>query len=523
MITTQRLILALEVCWNGIDDNCDTVQSEGCAPIVVNMATANNSILPSFAIAVSAHPYTYPGTKTYRFSIKNNQTGATEEVMSATRFVTIPSNIRNYNISYDIKASAVVNGEVVPYAGNTITVFSPVVSLVKLAPTSCGVTLASLSSNISSTVGLNATSYTFRARLTSDNGPTPTYYTVQSASRIVSMNSFIGLVPQYGASYTIDVQYEFLDIVSATPEQSGYGAACTVMMPSIPVIGLSTPTCGTTLSSINATISANPALYALQYEFRLRATSDNGPTPAYSCTTPSASRFSSMSSFGITLQYSTSYTVDVRYKISNNGSDVWSGYGAACVLTTPFFPVTEIDPLQCGVASDDLNQTFNIVSYPGFPTYRITLSEQVGETLIPVGTITRTVSNFKLNMFAGAQVNKIYSASVSIYLNGVFGPEGKSCDISTFPPAVARTVEVPFTAVAYPNPFANSFLLDVKTSNNTPVSITVYDMLGRLVEQQQANVTELETATIGERYPSGVYNVIVTQADETRTVRVVKR
>ncbi|MEZ4876596.1 MAG: T9SS type A sorting domain-containing protein [Flavobacterium sp.] len=65
--------------------------------------------------------------------------------------------------------------------------------------------------------------------------------------------------------------------------------------------------------------------------------------------------------------------------------------------------------------------------------------------------------------------------------------------------------------------------MDVKTSNNTPVSITVYDMLGRLVEQQQANVTELETTTIGSNYPSGVYNVIITQADETRAVRVVKR
>ena len=53
--------------------------------------------------------------------------------------------------------------------------------------------------------------------------------------------------------------------------------------------------------------------------------------------------------------------------------------------------------------------------------------------------------------------------------------------------------------------------------------ITVYDMLGRLVEQQQANVTELETTTIGSNYPSGVYNVIITQADETRAVRVVKR
>ena len=127
-------------------------------------------------------------------------------------------------------------------------------------------------------------------------------------------------------------------------------------------------------------------------------------------------------------------------------------------------------------------------------------------------------------MIAGAAVNKNYTASVALSLNGGdFGPEGKACDISTFPPAILRTIEVPFTAVAYPNPFANSFLLDVKTSYNTPLTIKVYDLLGRLIEQKQANVNELETTTIGERYPSGVYNVIVTQDDETRTVRVVKR
>jgi hypothetical protein len=513
-----------EVCWNGIDDNCDTQQSEGCAPVVVNMQTANGWTLPSFATAVAAIPYTYPGTTEYRFSITNNQTAAVAEVTSPTRFVTIPSNMRNYNISYTITAAAVINGELVPYAGNTIVVNSPVIGLVKLAPTSCGVTLSSLSSNISSTVGLNATAYTFRARLTSDNGPTPTYYTVQSASRIVSMNSFIGLVPQYGASYTITVQYQFLDVVSSTLELSGYGDECVVTMPSIPTIGLSTPTCGTTLSSMGATISANPAAYALQYEFRIRLTSDNGPTPVYHYTTPSSSRFSNMSAFGFSLEYSSSYTVDVRYKISNNGSDVWSGYGAACQLTTPFFPETEIDPLQCGISTTDFNQTFNIVAYPGFPTYRVTLSEQVGENLVAVGTITRTVPNFKLNMFAGAQLDKQYSASVSIFLNGVFGPEGKGCDISTFPPAIMRAVEVPFTAVAYPNPFAESFLLDVKTSyNNTPIDIKVYDMLGRIVEQRQANVNELESTSIGDNYPSGVYNVIVTQNEETRTVRVVKR
>ncbi|MBM6497812.1 hypothetical protein H9X54_000540, partial [Flavobacterium macrobrachii] len=77
-------------------------------------------------------------TRTYRFTITNNQTGVSQEVASPTRFVTIPQNMRNYNISYTVTAAAVIDGENVPYAGNTITVFSPVISLVKLAPASCG-------------------------------------------------------------------------------------------------------------------------------------------------------------------------------------------------------------------------------------------------------------------------------------------------------------------------------------------------------------------------------------------------
>jgi hypothetical protein len=48
-------------------------------------------------------------------------------------------------------------------------------------------------------------------------------------------------------------------------------------------------------------------------------------------------------------------------------------------------------------------------------------------------------------------------------------------------------------------------------------------MVGRLIEQHTAQVNELETMTIGDRYPSGVYNVTVTQGEEVRTLRVVKR
>jgi hypothetical protein len=60
---------------------------------------------------------------------------------------------------------------------------------------------------------------------------------------------------------------------------------------------------------------------------------------------------------------------------------------------------------------------------------------------------------------------------------------------------------------AYPNPFANNFLIDVTTQSNSSVSIKVYDMLGRLVDQ----------------YPSGVYNVVISQDEIVKTLRVVKR
>jgi hypothetical protein len=48
-------------------------------------------------------------------------------------------------------------------------------------------------------------------------------------------------------------------------------------------------------------------------------------------------------------------------------------------------------------------------------------------------------------------------------------------------------------------------------------------MTGRLLEVRNVEVTEMESQEIGARYPSGVYNVIVTQGADVKTLRVVKR
>jgi hypothetical protein len=48
-------------------------------------------------------------------------------------------------------------------------------------------------------------------------------------------------------------------------------------------------------------------------------------------------------------------------------------------------------------------------------------------------------------------------------------------------------------------------------------------MTGRLIERRDVRPSDMVEQQIGDRYPSGVYNVVVTQGEEVKTVRVIKR
>ena len=71
--------------------------------------------------------------------------------------------------------------------------------------------------------------------------------------------------------------------------------------------------------------------------------------------------------------------------------------------------------------------------------------------------------------------------------------------------------------VAYPNPSTEGFR--VKSGNGKSFGVQVYDMLGRSIEQRQMS----SDAQIGSNYAKGVYNVIVNQGANTKSVRVIKR
>jgi hypothetical protein len=98
---------------------------------------------------------------------------------------------------------------------------------------------------------------------------------------------------------------------------------------------------------------------------------------------------------------------------------------------------------------------------------------------------------------------------------------------TTARPAIVSTPTANITIKAYPNPYTATFGVAIDSSEEmieeTTVAITVYDMAGKLIEQNRISSSELSTMKFGDRYPSGVYNVVVTTGETIKTLRVIKR
>lgn len=77
--------------------------------------------------------------------------------------------------------------------------------------------------------------------------------------------------------------------------------------------------------------------------------------------------------------------------------------------------------------------------------------------------------------------------------------------------------------VGFPNPFKEEFNLKIISLIDDMVYVRVYDMIGRLVEQKNGPAKDVSQIKIGSICPSGVYNVIVTQGMEVKTLRMIKQ
>jgi hypothetical protein len=80
--------------------------------------------------------------------------------------------------------------------------------------------------------------------------------------------------------------------------------------------------------------------------------------------------------------------------------------------------------------------------------------------------------------------------------------------------------KIPFDVVVYPNPSSSNFNLDITTSSAENVEVKVYDVLGRLIDEQN---TKEPTLKIGANYQSGTYILKVSQGENQKILQMIKK
>ena len=133
-----------------------------------------------------------------------------------------------------------------------------------------------------------------------------------------------------------------------------------------------------------------------------------------------------------------------------------------------------------------------------------------------LNTITTAVTQLSTVGTNGAFV--AVNSSSEIGSPGVFIKTSPVLSIDT--PSEINT----FKVIAYPVPSSSTFQLDLATISNDSVEIKVYDMNGKLVDAFKFNdATEAQNQKIGSNYSSGIYNIIVIQGENRKTIRVIKK
>ena len=439
----------------------------------------------------------------------NNGFPATSVCYGATTpsgFVAVNNGVdcNEENASVNPNASEVLGNGIDDNCDGTTDEVTPLSSLV---PASCGVTLTNLSNllyAIPVTASANVQAYRFRV----SNGAN--VRTFDSPVSSFSLSQLPGGV-LFATTYTVEVSVKSGGFFRA------YGPSCTVTTQATPTAAVITsPACGSTLANIFNTIFCSQVSGASGYRFRVR----NGAT-VVGTVDRTVNRFS-LVDLGINnIAFGTTYTVDVLLAFGGNLRPE-SEYGQACTISTPATPgLSRVIQPSCGSTINNRWTTIYAQQVLGAQGYKFVVTNGV-----QTREIERPVSNFALQQLAGgAAANTTYTIRVDVLYNSSYVVGTQLCTITTSP-AMTRQTDVAldiYEVSAYPNPYAETFKLNVNTSSEDQVSVQVYDMLGRQVEARQASVAAITNLEIGSQYPSGVYNIIVTQGSNVKTVRVVKR
>ncbi|WP_304986253.1 InlB B-repeat-containing protein [Flavobacterium rivulicola] len=538
---------ATEVNFNGEDDDCDGSIFNGHAPVVSDVTTPSGALASmtspiECSVATNTTPYS-GASVVHKFRVtRTSPPAAPVEFESATRTFAISSlAIAAYSATYEVQATAIVNGEEQPYNGNTATFTTPAAPVIttvsQISNNQCNQTLSAINSYIYASNGPAVVQlYDFEVIREVEGLPTHTqvYTTTAPYFRLTSLS----IPVTYGTTYKVRSRYGYNSFGSEI--RSSYSTQCTITTPSLPTVQVVGTQCDQTMASINAFVYSTVGLGSANlYEFRVtRIVAPGETTPAVTEETIQRIvpyfRLTMLENLYIGL--GKEYSVSVRYRVNTPGTvpgtqfSDWSPI--ACSVFTPEFPTTGMVDAQCNLV--DFTPSMSQYIYSGIVTgatqyrFRLELFDEMSPTPeVPVYSQSVDSPNnyVTLNQFTGLLPSTTYVVTVSVELFGEFGPYGKDCAVTTpaFAAKATPAMDLGFEATIYPNPFTTNFTLAVETSSQTDFGIKVFDMVGRLVDQRTVSVSEMKKGILGDQYPSGVYNVIITQDEVVKTLRVVKR
>lgn len=398
--------------------------------------------------------------------------------------------IVNYKNLVSNAANWTGNNTIFPLSSTDFT-YVPVVT--QLNPAACGVTLPSIYASVGSTIVAAATGYRFEVtNLTTPAEPVQVLTKSVHWFRLTELAKY-----DYATTYSVKVMMQIGGVWLGY-----YGNACIVETPSP---SIDSNLCRTELSKIYSNIQTVPLSKVTSYKFKLTRGTEvqvlEKPVHWF--------RLSELPNY----VYGATYSIELAVKTTGD----YCAYGPECAITAPAIPsITECGQTVGGSYMIHTSSLSYVTQY-SFEVTNLTTNE--------VQVINKPVHYFLANLITGYSPSTQYSIRVALTTTGIQSDFGGACVINTPAPSrIAKgNVDAEFKAVGYPNPFAANFTLNVTTTNDQNVKVQVYDMIGKQLENLEVNANESSDLQLGTNYPAGVYNVIVSQGDSVKSVRMIKR
>lgn len=194
-----------------------------------------------------------------------------------------------------------------------------------------------------------------------------------------------------------------------------------------------------------------------------------------------------------------------------------TGATAACALCATFVSKT----LNIGVGySGDIQwelavMPFSSTTAPLSSDYSAIIGANSQSYLITNASIGKNYYRVKFTN-GGCQSTAVYSSAFLIYY--------KDCTITKTIDITKNSDISLFDIVAFPNPYIENFNLNISSSSGEIISIMVFDITGKLIEQLEVkpDSNEIEKLKIGNDYQSGIYYIFVRQDTDLKTIKVIK-